>query len=293
MTILGDGYTPETYAAKAAELGLDKGYFGQITDYIWKIITRLDFGKSYFSNIPIINELGARFPTTALLGCAGLSIMLLVGIPLGILSAVRHYSVLDNTLTAIAMIMAAVPGFVLALLCLIFFGVRLKWFPISGLDSFKSWVLPVVTNAFPAIASMMRMTRTNMLEVIRQDYIRTARSKGMKENVILVKHALKNCMIPLLTTIGGYTAMVFGGSIIVENIFNIRGLGTYMYGGIMSRDYNIVNGCVLLAAFIVCMINLLVDILYAFIDPRIKALYTSRKKNKKPVAVDSSGNEAA
>jgi peptide/nickel transport system permease protein len=174
--------------------------------------------------------------------------------------------------------MAAVPGFVLAILCLVYFGVQLKWFPISGLDSFKSWILPVCTNAFPGIASTMRMTRTTMLEVIRQDYIVTARSKGLKEKAIIFKHALRNCLIPLVTVIGGSVAMVLSGSIIVENIFSIRGLGTYLYGGLVSRDYPIITGCVLLTAFMVCVINLIVDILYGFIDPRIKAQYSSSKK---------------
>jgi len=281
LNILGTDVTPESYAAKAKELGLDKGYFGQLITYIWKLITRFDLGKSFYSNIPVAREIATRFPISARIGLSGLCLAVLIGIPLGITSAVKQYSIMDYALTSIALIMAAIPGFVLSIICLVYLGVQLKWFPIAGLDTFKSWILPVASNAFPSIASLMRMTRTTMLEVIRQDYIRTARSKGLKENLIIVKHALKNCLMPLITVIGGAVAMVLGGSIIVENIFNIRGLGTYMYGGLMARDYPIINACVLMTSFLVCIVNLIVDILYAQIDPRIKAQYSTRKRADK------------
>lgn len=284
ITILGNGYTPEKYAAKAAELGLDKGYFGQLFSYIWNIVTKLDFGKSLYSNVPIVTEFARRFPTTAELGLMGVFIMVALGLPLGIISAVKQYSILDYTLTVLALIMTAIPGFVLSILGLAYFGVQLRWVPVSGLDTWKAWILPVATNALPCVAIIMRQTRTNMLEVIRQDYIRTARSKGLKENIILRKHALKNCLIPIVTVIGTSIAMVMSGSIITENIFNIKGMGTFLYTGILKRDYPIINGCVLLIAFIVCCCNLAVDIAYAFIDPRIRSQYVSARKRKAAVA---------
>lgn len=281
ITILGSGYTPEKYAVKAAEMGLDKGYFGQLLTYIWNIVTKLDFGKSFYSNLPVANEFAHRFPTTAALGLSGIVIMIIFGLPFGIISAVKQYSVLDYVLTVVALILAAMPGFVLAILGLVLFGVKLRWLPISGLGNWKAWILPLATNAMPCIAILMRQTRTNMLEVIRQDYIRTARSKGLAEGVILRKHALKNCLIPIVTVIGSTTAMVLSGSIITENIFNIKGMGTYLYSGILARDYPIINGCVLLIAFIVCCVNLFVDIAYAFIDPRIYAQYANSTKKRK------------
>ena len=241
------------------------------------------FGKSFNSNIPVVQEFVTRFPVTVKIGLSGVALMVIIGLPLGILSAIKQYSILDYSLTTLALVLAAIPGFVLSLLSLVYFGVKLKWFPVSGIDSLKSWILPIVTNALPGVAVIMRMTRTTMLEVIRQDYIRTARSKGLKEGVILRKHALKNCLIPLVTVVGGTVAMVMAGSIIVENIFNIRGMGMYLYTGILARDYPIINGCVLLMAFIVCVMNLLVDITYSFIDPRIRSQYTSRKKKRKAV----------
>jgi peptide/nickel transport system permease protein len=284
MTILGSGYTPERYAAKAAELDLDKGYFGQLFTYIWNIVTRFDFGKSYNSNIPVVKEFATRYPISLAIGLIGCVLMVIIGMPLGITSAVKQYSILDYSLTTLALILAAIPGFVLSILSLVYFSVKMNWFPVSGLDSFKSWVLPVLTNTLPGVAGIMRMTRTTMLEVIRQDYIRTARAKGLKEGVILRKHALKNCLIPLVTIFGGMIAHTTAGSIIVENIFNIRGMGTYLYSGILARDYPIINGCVLLMAFIVCIMNLLVDIAYAFIDPRIRSHYEKKRKSRKKVA---------
>ena len=283
MTILGSGYTPERYAAKAAELGLDKGYFGQLVAYIWNIITRLDFGKSYNSNVPIVQEFAARYPISVSIGLLSCMLIAIIGLPLGILSAVKQYSVLDYSLTTLALIFAAIPSFVLSILGLVIFGVKLGWLPVSGLDSFKSWILPVLANTLPGVAGIMRMTRTTMLEVIRQDYIRTARSKGLKESVILRKHALKNCLIPLVTIFGGMIAHTTAGSIIVENIFNIRGMGTYLYSAILARDYPVINGCVLLIAFVVCVMNLLVDITYAFIDPRIRSQYEKKRVTRKKI----------
>ena len=293
ITILGSGYTPEKYAAKAAELNLDKGYLGQLGSYIWGIVSRFDFGKSFYSNLSISAEFGRRFPITAALGILGVLIMVVLGLPLGSLSAVKQYSALDYTFTVIALILAAMPGFVLAILGLVLFGVKLRWLPITGLDTPKSWILPLATNAMPCVAMLMRQTRTNMLEVIRQDYIRAARSKGLSERTILWKHALKNCLIPIITVTGGMVAMVMAGSIITENIFNIKGMGTYMYGAIMQRDYPIVNGCVLLIAFIVCCVNLIVDICYALIDPRIRARYASTGRKKKRAARKEAEQDAA
>lgn len=278
QNIVGLTATPETYARKAAELGLDKGYFGQLTSYIWGIISRLDFGKSFQSNLRIVDELAQRFPTTIKLGLSSVCVSVLIGLPLGILSAIRQYKPIDFICTIFALIFAAIPGFVLSLMCLLIFGVKLRWLPVGGIDGFKSWILPVVTSALPGVALILRQTRTNMLEVIRQDYIRTARAKGLTERVIRRKHALKNCLIPIVTVIGGTVAFVLSGALITESVYNIRGLGSYLYSGILARDYPIINGCVLLIALIVCVCNLLVDISYTIIDPRIHSQFVTKKK---------------
>lgn len=283
MNILGAGYTPERYAAKQAELGLDKPYIVQLGTYIWNLITRLDFGKSFGSAIPIASELSNRLPITVKLNLMALVIMLVIGMPLGMISALKQYSVLDTALTSFALIIAAIPGFVLAVLAALLFAVQLRWLPLTGLDNWKAWILPVACSALPGVALYMRFTRTTMLEVIRQDYIRTARAKGLKEDVVIRKHALKNCMIPLTTVVGGMVATMFSGAIVVETVYAIPGMGMYMLQGINARDYPIIVGVVFCVSLLVSVINLLVDICYAFIDPRIRVQYISPKKKKKIV----------
>ena len=286
--ILDDSLTPETYAEKAHELGLDRPFIVQLGDYIWKLVTRLDFGKSYLTGKSINSELKSRFPVSASLGFSSVILMVLFGIPIGAITAVKQNSALDIGWRVIAIILAAIPGFVLALLGLLLFGVKLRWLPIAGLGSFKAWILPVATSSLPGIASLSRMTRTTMLEVIRQDYIIMARAKGLKERVIIMKHALLNALIPLITVVGGMVGHCFSGSVIIETVFTIRGLGSYLNSGISSRDYPIVLGGVLLTAFSVCIFNLIVDIIYAFVDPRIKAQYTTGKKTVRKTAANDS-----
>ena len=263
-TMLGTGYTPEKYAEMAHEFGLDKGYFGRLGSYIWDLLSKGSFGKSFMSSIPISKEVGQRFPVT-----------------LRLATATKQYSVLDMGLTVFALIFCAIPGFVLAILALVLFGVKLRWLPIGGLDTWKSYILPLLSTSLGGVAVLMRFTRTSMLEVIRQDYIRTARAKGLKEGDIIRKHALKNCLIPVLTVVGGNLAMQIGGAIIVETIYNVKGMGMYMMNAINSRDYPIVLAMVLLTSFIVCAMNLIIDIAYALVDPRIKAQYASPKRKAK------------
>jgi len=283
MAILGTNYSPENYEMLAHEMGLDRPFHEQLWSYFWNLVTKLDLGKSFSTNISVSSEIANRFPVTLRIGLLSIFVTLLLGLPLGIFSAIRQYSVLDTSLTTFALILAAVPNYVLALVTIIIFGVRLKWLPITGLDSIKSWILPIAANSLAGVAVITRMTRTTMLEVIRQDYIRTARAKGQKEGIVIRRHALTNCLIPIVTSVSGQMAHVMAGSIIVETIFSIPGMGMYMRAGIASRDYAAINGSVLLLSFVVCMLNLLVDIVYAFIDPRIKAQYESRNKKMKSI----------
>ena len=292
-TILGSAYTPERYEAKAKELGLDVGYFTQIGRYIWGVFTRFDFGKSYQTNIPIATEIANRLPISIRINISSLLLTVIIGIPLGMISALKQYSVLDTSLTGLALFLAAIPGFVLALLALVLFSVRLRWFPIAGVTTWKGWILPIGCSSLGGIAVYLRMTRTVMLEVIRQDYIRTARAKGQKEGIVIRKHALINCLIPLITVFGGMLTMLFGGSIIVETIFAIPGMGMFMMTGITARDYPTINGVVLIISFLICVINLLVDIAYAAIDPRIKAQYQSKKRERAAVALLQAGEGAS
>lgn len=283
ISLGANNYTPEAYAAKAAQLGLDKGYWEQLGTYIWNLVTKLEMSKSYLTNIPVSIELSTRIPVTMRLSLMGILVMMAIGLPCGMISALKQYSAIDMGLTSFSLIMAAMPAFVLALLSTLLFGVMLRWLPITGLTSWKHWILPVFCSAGGGIAVYTRMTRTTMLEVIRQDYIRTARAKGLKEGVVVRRHALKNCLIPLTTVIGAFIATIFSGSIIVETIFNIPGMGLYLVAGITGRDYPIINGTVFVISLLVCTVNLCVDIAYAFIDPRIKAQFVSPKKKAKAV----------
>jgi peptide/nickel transport system permease protein len=269
---------PPIPAVKAAALGLNKPYPVQLGAYIWKLISKLDLGKSYLTNIPVTMELAIRIPITFKLSMLCIFLMLAVGLPCGMISALRQYSALDVSLTSLSLITSAIPGFILALISAVFFGVTLKWLPVTGLDSWKSWIQPVFCSAMSGVAIYIRMTRTAMLEVIRQDYIRSAKAKGMRDITVVRKHALRNCMIPLATVTGISVAAVLSGSIIVETIFSIPGMGLYLMDGILSRDYPVINGSVVVISLLVCFVNLFVDVIYAFIDPRVRTQFISPTK---------------
>jgi len=222
-----------------------------------------------------------RLGVTLLLGIYGSLITIVLGVIIGILSAVRQYSILDYVTTILATFFAAMPNFWLALMGVIIFSQNLQLLPASGLSTWKHWIMPVICIGIGPIALVVRMTRTSMLDVVRQDYIRTARAKGVKERAVIYKHALRNALIPVITVIGMQLSVIFGGSIIVETIFSIPGMGMLLLDAINSQDYPVILGCVLVLSLAVCVINLLVDLAYAAADPRIKAQYTGGKKKKK------------
>ncbi|MCD7846335.1 MAG: ABC transporter permease [Oscillospiraceae bacterium] len=277
-TALGSGYTEERYLEKQIELGLDKPFWVQLWNYIVGIVTRFDFGKSYVTNISVSSEIMHRLPITIGIGLLGVILTMIIGIPFGMVSALKQYSIYDYSVTVLSLLCAAIPNFVAALLLILLFCVNLNWLPVTGLDTWKSWILPVISNSIAGVAVVTRMSRTSILEVVRQDYIRTARAKGIEERRVIRKHVLTNALIPIITVVGGQMCTIVAGSIIIETIFSIPGLGMYLYSGISNRDYPIINGCVLLIAFFVCVMNLLTDLAYAAVDPRIKAQYQTKKK---------------
>ena len=283
--MVGSNPLPGAYEEMRAKLGIDRPFIVQLADYIWKLITQFDMGKAYLTGRSVATEILYRAPVTFQLGVYSVLVTLVLGIPLGILSATKQYSVADYSVTSLALIVAAIPNFVLALFAILIFSVNLGWLPITGLASWKSWILPVAANSLGFVAVIARMTRTSMLEVIRQDYIRTARSKGLKESAIIRQHALPNALIPIVTVIGFQLSHIMAGSVIVETIFSIPGMGMYMLGGISGRDYPVIIGTVLMLSLIICVMNLLVDVAYAFIDPRIKAHYTSARKKAKAIKI--------
>lgn len=277
MAILGTSATPENIAAVEHEWGLDRPYFVQLGEYLVNVFTKFDLGVSYSFKRPVMELIGERIGVTVLLGLLGVAFAVLLGIPLGIISATRQYSVFDYVATTFAVVLAAIPSFWLALMLMLLFSVQMGWLPVSGLDTWRSWILPVVSvGAFP-VAMITRMTRSSMLEVIRQDYIRTAKAKGLSSGVIIFRHALRNGMIPVTSSIGLMTGLAMTGTIIIETIFNIPGLGTLMNNSISKYDYTLTQGIVLICALLICGTNLITDLVYALIDPRIRAQYTAHK----------------
>ena len=288
--ILGSNYTEEMYEAKTQELGLDKPFLVQYGRYVADLVTKGSMGTSYTYGRPVSAQIVSRIGITMEIGLLGVLLTIIIGVPIGVVSATKQYSVLDYSVTTLSTLFAAMPNFWLALLCILLFSLKLGWLPATGFGTWKQLVLPVVTNALTSVAVVARMARSSMLEVIRQDYIRTARAKGLREGTVIRRHALKNSLIPVLTVIGMQMSMVMGGSVIIETIFSIPGLGAYMMAGINARDYPVINGCVLVLSLSICVMNLLVDIAYAYVDPRIRSQYETRKKKAgKPVPAGNGG----
>lgn len=279
FTILGAAATPENVAEVEHEWGLDRPYLVQLGDYIWNIVTKGDLGTSYSYRRPVSEMIAERLPNTVKLGLLSILFSIVIGVPLGIISATKQYSPLDYGATTLASILAALPSFWLALMLMLFFSVKLKWLPVSGLGTWKNWILPVVANGIMPVALITRMTRSSMLEVIRQDYIRTARSKGISECKVIFGHALKNALIPIITVVGNTAGLAMTGAIIVETVFNIPGLGVMMNLAINQNDYITTQSGVLVCAVIICLMNLVTDVAYAIVDPRIKAQYISQNKS--------------
>lgn len=292
VSILGANYTQEQYDVMEAKLGLDKPFLIQLFNYYAGLLHG-DMGTSYSSMLPITKELASRLPSTFALGFMGIFITVIIGIPAGIVSATKQYSAFDYITTVVALILSSMPNFWVALMLMLIFSANLGWLPASGVDHWYSWIMPGLAVGLGSVAGISRLTRSSMLDVIRQDYIRTARAKGVNEGVVIRKHALKNALIPIITMIGFQLSMIVGGSVIVESIFNIPGIGTYMMAGINGRDYPVVQACVLVLALSICVVNLLVDIVYAFVDPRIKSQYASGGKKKKSTKTANEGGAKA
>lgn len=286
VQILGDGASPDAITALREEMGLNDPFFVQFFTYLKNIVLHGSLGTSYTTNRPVLDEILSRFPTTLGLAALSIAIATCIGVLCGIVAAVKQYSVFDYLATTVSLMGASMPNFWQGMIMILLFSVSLGWLPASGFDSPLSWIMPAMTIGTSTAASIMRMTRSSMLEVIRQDYIRTARAKGQKESVVVFHHALKNAMIPVLTTIGLSFGRMMGGAVLTESIFAIPGLGNLIVGAIKSRDYPVVQGGVLFIAFVFGFVNLFVDILYAYCDPRIKSQYsqTGKRKSRKEAA---------
>lgn len=272
--ILGDTATSEAIDALRFEMGLDQPFFIQYFQWVWNMIINFDLGVSYFGNRSVTTEIMSHFRATAQL--AGLSILVafVIGVPIGIISAVKQYSIFDNISMFFALLGVSMPNFWQGLLLVFFFALTLNGLlPSSGWTTAQHMILPTITLATGAMANIARMTRSSMLEIINQDYIKTAKAKGQTNNIITYKHALRNALIPIITATGLQFGNLISGVVLTETIFAIPGLGRLMINAIAQRDFPIVQGTVLFIALLYSLINLGVDILYAFADPRIKSEY--------------------
>lgn len=278
FTYLGSSATPESIAALEHEWGLDRSYFVQLGDYFWQLISRGSLGTSYVYRTPVLELILPKLKPTLIIGVVGTLVSVVIGLTLGIVAATRQYSALDYGSTFLAVLLNALPNFWVAMMLMLVFGLKLKLLPISGLGTWKNYVLPIVAVSMSPVAVITRMTRSSMLEVIRQDYIRTARSKGLPEKKVIFRHALKNALIPVVTVIGLIMGASVTGTIIIETVFNIPGLGLLIKSSIGSSDYITVQGCVLVCAVLISLLTLITDIVYAFIDPRIKSQYENQSK---------------
>ena len=278
--ILGLTATPEQIAALHTKLGLDKPFLVQLGDYMSGLFFHLDMGNSYVTGVSISGEILSRLPRTIGLGLISMIISFVFGVLLGILAGTHQNRWQDSLSMVIALVGVSMPAFWLALMLVLLFSVKLNLLPASGMGGIEYYILPAIANSVGGIAGIARQTRSSILETIRSDYVTTARSKGLKENEVVMKHILPNALIPIITVAGQSFAGVFGGSLI-ETVFSINGLGLYMMSGITSRDYPVVQGCVVLLGIIFSLCMLLVDIAYAFVDPRIKAQYEGESKKKK------------
>ena len=278
--ILGDMATPEDKQLFREANGLDGSFLEQYVFYIKKVVTKGDLGTSYSTKQPVTKEILARFPTTFKLAGVSIIISVIIGITAGIISATRQYSIFDHVCTVLSLVGVSMPNFWQGMMLIILFSVYLGWFPPSGFSTPLHWVLPAVTIGTSSAANIMRMTRSSMLEVIRQDYIRTARAKGQKESVVIWRHALKNALIPIITVVGLSFGKLLGGAVLTESIFSIAGIGKLMVDSIKLKNFPVVQGGVLFIAFVMCVVNLLVDVLYAFVDPKIRSQYVKVRARK-------------
>ncbi|MBV1759368.1 MAG: ABC transporter permease [Dethiosulfatibacter sp.] len=274
IRILGIEAPPEALEQLREQLGLNRSYPVRFFDYIFKIVTQLDFGMSWRTKNPVFQDVFPRVPVSLTLAFLSIIFATLFGVILGVLSAVKQYSTSDNILRVVSTILVAVPTFWLAMLLILAFASYLAWLPSGGAASWKSYILPVITCGGPYGCAILRITRSTMLEEIRQDYVRTARAKGVPDNIITYKHALKNALLPVVTTIGQNFGAILGGSVVAETVFSLPGIGSLVILGIRSKDTPTVIACVLLIAFFFAIIMLFVDLIYAFVDPRIKAKYS-------------------
>ena len=257
------------------DFGLDKPFFERFADYVVGIVTRFDFGNSFRTYRPVVDGILLRLQPTFTLAVFGIITLIVLGVPLGVLSAIKRSTYIDTTITMYSMFLSAIPGFWLGLLLLWFFGLVLGWLPTFGAATWQHFILPVIALAWPGSSGFIRLTRVVMLDTVNQEYIKTARAKGCPEYSVIWKHAFKNAMLPLINSAGLTFSGLLGGTVLIESVFSINGLGAYIVTSIQNRDTPVVMGTTIFLATIFLAIVLIIDIIYAIVDPRIRAKFSS------------------
>ena len=275
MSALGEGSTVEAREEWRKDHNLDKPFMVRYFKFIFDAI-RGEFPKSYSTNEPVNEEVLHRFPTTLKLAFLGTSLSVIIGVTVGVISAVKQYSIIDTVSMVTAMLLTSIPAFWGGLMLILLFSLKLNLLPATGIDTWKSYILPMIAVAINTMASLIRLTRSSMLDVIRADYIRTAKSKGVSNKRVIFRHALRNALLPVITQIGINFGVQLGGTIIIEQVFAIPGLGTLMINSVRLKDTPMVMMSITFVAIAAGLVNLLVDIMYTFIDPRTKSSFVKK-----------------
>lgn len=278
--LLGNFATEEEVAALRETMGLNRPLLVRYFEFI-KGVLHGDLGTSYFTKEAVWMEITRRFPYTLRLVCISMSLAVIIGIPIGVYAATHQYTWKDHTAIVASLFCVSMPNFWFALILVQIFAVKLMWVKPTGIGDWKQWILPAVSVMIGYAATLARQTRSSMLEQIRQDYVTTARAKGQTEGKVIYKHALKNALIPVIVILGALFGSSLGGAVIAEQIFGIPGLGSYTLSALTSRDYPVVQGSVLFFAAMFSFIMLLVDVIFAFVDPRIRSQFTRKKTHHK------------
>jgi ABC-type dipeptide/oligopeptide/nickel transport system permease component len=269
LLIAGETATPDQLAALRAEMGLDRPMLVQYGTYLLDAVQG-QFGNSYVRAIPATEMIGQALPNTALLAVLATGFALIVSFPLGLLAALRVNKFSDRVVTAGSLVAQALPGFWIGIVLMLIFSRTLKWLPSAGLDSPKALIMPVIVLSLPLLAILTRMTRSGLLEVVGEGYIQTARAKGLPERIVIFPHAIRNALIPIVTVVGLQFGTLLGGAVITETVFSFPGIGRLLVQSIETRDYNVVQACVIVIAAAFVIINTVVDLLYGFLDPRVR-----------------------
>lgn len=277
--ILGENVPQEQVDQLREQMGLNDPLAVQYGKYVLNALHG-DLGESYRTGLSVMDEIVERYPNTMKLATGAVMIAILLGIPIGVISAIRQYTWIDSLSMMISMVLTSMPGFWYGLMLMLLFSLKLGWFPAAGSKSPIYFVIPCFTLACNTFALIVRMTRSAMLEEIRQDYVRTARAKGVKPLQVTIRHSLRNALLPIITVAGMQYGILLGGAVVIESVFSIAGLGTLIVNSVKMKDTPMVMAAIMFIAIVSGLVNLAVDVLYTFIDPRLKSRYAKTRKVK-------------